>query len=572
MNQELSRRLNRALKASGLDDAEIMKYGMLVLSAESVADLPLELQEVLASAEGASDPTPPGDVTVPSPDTLVAALSSADPPARRKAARLLGKSRCIEAREALERVLIRDEAAAVRRAAACALGRLGQRRSEACLRKALSDPAESVNKAARTAIRRLGGVVEDTVTAQAAAHGLLLDLDDTIIMTSMLQELRAQRRWSEVHARLRETRLSPGFKELLSESGKDFAIAVVTSSPRSYAEKLLAHHRLDLPVVVAYHDTTRHKPDPAPLLQACEKLGLSPSRCVHVGDQAEDSLAAASAGICAISLTHDGSLYTDTTGAKAGWVCSDWREVAEVARMYLDDMARRNGRTTLVRLEVPKGRWVELFRGVADLYDADRMTANIRCDLGLTELRLGQRLESDIGLLNYHPMRWGLRDDTTQAVLDFKNGKSRTVRLVSELAVSLVKANEHLFRDKFACRLVVAAPTSKRGTARHGIEAVGAALAERFPWLSHGRGALIREGEVPTSHKSVSSERPTAERHAATIRWAGESRTRPEGRYSVLLLDDVLTTGHTAAGCRRVIETALPLCGGVVGCFIGRTC
>ncbi|WP_343821847.1 HAD-IA family hydrolase [Dyella marensis] len=43
------------------------------------------------------------------------------------------------------------------------------------------------------------------------------------------------------------------------------------------------------------------KPDPAPVLLACERAGLDPARCLFVGDDRRDVLAGAAAGCCTVA-------------------------------------------------------------------------------------------------------------------------------------------------------------------------------------------------------------------------------------------------------------------------------
>jgi phosphoglycolate phosphatase-like HAD superfamily hydrolase len=97
-------------------------------------------------------------------------------------------------------------------------------------------------------------------------------------------------------------------------------IGVVTTSPRPYAERLLEHLGLDVPVLVAYHDVGRRKPHPDPILRALEILGVPPTRAAHVGDRAEDDVAARAAGVASVLV--DWSARTLVTG-----VCRSWDEV-----------------------------------------------------------------------------------------------------------------------------------------------------------------------------------------------------------------------------------------------------
>jgi len=59
-------------------------------------------------------------------------------------------------------------------------------------------------------------------------------------------------------------------------------------------------------VVVAAEDTTRHKPDPAPLLAALGRLRAQPEDAAYVGDSPFDIRAAKAAGVRAIAVAWGG--------------------------------------------------------------------------------------------------------------------------------------------------------------------------------------------------------------------------------------------------------------------------
>lgn len=89
--------------------------------------------------------------------------------------------------------------------------------------------------------------------------------------------------------------------EALRERG--FKLGVVTS--KMEAASRLALDRYDLgeffPFGVFFDDTTRHKPDPAPLLEAFRKGDLDPGRTVYVGDSIHDVAAGKAAGVRTIA-------------------------------------------------------------------------------------------------------------------------------------------------------------------------------------------------------------------------------------------------------------------------------
>ena len=165
--------------------------------------------------------------------------------------------------------------------------------------------------------------------------GVLLDLDDTLVMSSPLEPLRRRRRWAEVYQSFHLTRLVPGTRRFL-RALKGLAYAgVVSNAPRQYAESLLRHHSLELPVLVAYHDVTRPKPHPEPILLAASRLGLLPDQCICIGDSLRDLLAARHAGCRAIVVTWGPERLSAEAKHLATSVCDSWDEVLAVIQDIL---------------------------------------------------------------------------------------------------------------------------------------------------------------------------------------------------------------------------------------------
>jgi HAD superfamily hydrolase (TIGR01509 family) len=148
--------------------------------------------------------------------------------------------------------------------------------------------------------------------------GVLLDLDETLILTAALEQLRARRAWPQVYAKFPLTSMPEGTAAFVAELRQFGPAGIVTTTPRSYAEGLMRHHGIDLPVLVAYHDTSRHKPFPDPLFEAARRIGVAPHRCVHVGDAMTDDEAARAAGMTSLLV----AWHRPLPGA-----CRSWHDV-----------------------------------------------------------------------------------------------------------------------------------------------------------------------------------------------------------------------------------------------------
>jgi N-acetyl-D-muramate 6-phosphate phosphatase len=99
----------------------------------------------------------------------------------------------------------------------------------------------------------------------------------------------------------------PGIPELLRVlAGRRVRWGVVTNKPSYLAEPLLARARLDPPadVLVCPDHVRRTKPDPEPLLLACERLGCAAAEAVYIGDHARDIEAGRNAGMRTIAATY----------------------------------------------------------------------------------------------------------------------------------------------------------------------------------------------------------------------------------------------------------------------------
>ncbi len=161
---------------------------------------------------------------------------------------------------------------------------------------------------------------------------ILLDLDQTLVLTSALLPLRQQRNWQQVYASFHLTALPPGTQTFVQQARRFARLGVITTAPRAYAEKLLSYHHLNIQVIVAYHDTRLHKPDPAPILEAMRRLRASHEQCFYVGDTTEDILAAVGSQVVPIGLSWDGSLQDPQALSLAQAMCQSWGEVLTFIR------------------------------------------------------------------------------------------------------------------------------------------------------------------------------------------------------------------------------------------------
>lgn len=137
---------------------------------------------------------------------------------------------------------------------------------------------------------------------------LIFDLDMTLVDSSQIEPYRRAGKWDRVLAEINrvqpfrnKTGVAP--HELPGKLRKlGYAIGIVTSSPRHYAERVLRNFGIPYDALIAYHDTERHKPDPEPLQLALRSLKVTPDDVYSVGDAADDVRASYRAGITSVGV------------------------------------------------------------------------------------------------------------------------------------------------------------------------------------------------------------------------------------------------------------------------------
>lgn len=108
---------------------------------------------------------------------------------------------------------------------------------------------------------------------------------------------------------------------------------VVTNKPQRFTNPLLAALKLDdrLACCVSGDTLTLRKPNPAPLLHACELAGIDASESMYVGDSIRDIEAGQAAGMATIAAAYG---YVTPEDSAAAWgadsIASDTQELAKI--------------------------------------------------------------------------------------------------------------------------------------------------------------------------------------------------------------------------------------------------
>jgi phosphoglycolate phosphatase len=117
----------------------------------------------------------------------------------------------------------------------------------------------------------------------------------------------------------------PGVMEGLEQlQAAGLALACVTNKPGAFAQELLQAKGLAgyFSHVFGGDAFERRKPDPLPLLKACEALGSAAARTLMVGDSSNDAQAAQAAG-CPLVLMRYGYNHGEPVDALPAWAHLD---------------------------------------------------------------------------------------------------------------------------------------------------------------------------------------------------------------------------------------------------------
>lgn len=132
--------------------------------------------------------------------------------------------------------------------------------------------------------------------------GVIFDLDQTLIDTSIAEIHRKRCEWQAVYSLIQRFQFYDGIKEVLSKIQKDgIRICIVTTSQSKYAQLVVNHHKIPQEFVIDYSSTARRKPYPDPMFKALEKFSLTNKEVISFGDRAIDIESSNLAGIYSVA-------------------------------------------------------------------------------------------------------------------------------------------------------------------------------------------------------------------------------------------------------------------------------
>jgi HAD superfamily hydrolase (TIGR01509 family) len=119
---------------------------------------------------------------------------------------------------------------------------------------------------------------------------------------------------------------------------QNLKVAIVSSKLRRPIEELIQQYEIaeHIDLVIGRDDVTATKPDPEPILHACDLLGCEPHDTLYVGDTLVDLTATREAGSTFVGVLTGACTRQDFEKAKADYIVTHAGEVAEIVRNLLD--------------------------------------------------------------------------------------------------------------------------------------------------------------------------------------------------------------------------------------------
>jgi phosphoglycolate phosphatase len=133
------------------------------------------------------------------------------------------------------------------------------------------------------------------------------------------------------------TRLYPDVEAGLSAMrDAGLQLACVTNKPHRFAVELLEQYALTryFTVVFGGDSLPRKKPDPLPMLAACEALGVAPQQAVAIGDSENDALAGRAAGMATLTVPYGYNHGQAVQTIKSDGIVASLLDAARVISAY----------------------------------------------------------------------------------------------------------------------------------------------------------------------------------------------------------------------------------------------
>lgn len=127
---------------------------------------------------------------------------------------------------------------------------------------------------------------------------IIFDLDLTLVDSTLAEQARHDRNWDKAYSLIPNFIVYDGLQAVFDVIRKNnIKTAIVSTSPKTYIEKVVSHFELPISYIIGYHDVKIHKPNAMPMFRALELMGEQAKNVVSFGDRVIDIQASNAANI-----------------------------------------------------------------------------------------------------------------------------------------------------------------------------------------------------------------------------------------------------------------------------------
>ena len=325
---------------------------------------------------------------------------------------------------------------------------------------------------------------------------IIIDLDGTLVDTSAVEKLRAQRQWREVESKIQScTPYNEAVGLITTSRSADIKVALFTNSPANYVRIILKHFQLDVDYVVAYHDVQNHKPASEGVDKIRHHFGVSREETIYIGDSEQDRECALNAQVKFFA---------------AGW-----------------------GETSLVGTHRSSPTEILEYIGSEIAHRQKQFRANLIQD-------------SNIFYLGFY------LDGIKQEVWAFKNRDKNAVERWINKALEVCDALPHI---DFVVRALGHAELDASDNST-SLDLFGARLAASIG--AEYRPDCLHKNRPLTKSTMCSAKERAQQVHCVYSATPGLGRSQNKSGLNFLVVDDVLTSGATTGDIVRALSKAYP--------------
>lgn len=164
--------------------------------------------------------------------------------------------------------------------------------------------------------------------------GLIFDLDQTLIDSSIAEINRNSRNWQAVYSSIPNFKVYDGIHQALEYiNRKNIPMVIVTSSPSVYCGKVLTHFESNFVKTVCFHDTKNRKPHPDPIYKAIEYMhGSKP--ILSFGDRNIDITASNAANVISVACNWGAVDKKSLIDARPTYIINNPIEIIDIVNKY----------------------------------------------------------------------------------------------------------------------------------------------------------------------------------------------------------------------------------------------